>query len=252
MEEKRYLQAVETLRDSLNLMNCAMKERQAQRRVAMDTDDLAISHAAATKLVEHEGVTSCLSQTTSNSRGNDMGRAAPLETSSATLTLPSPVSISNAHPVRIIQFTKSSKSVVEVEFLTSIILFNYAVSRSSLGSIMSDEDKRKEGATSLRLFEMAWALLSSLNSIQRDLHAAEPALVMAKDILNQIIALRKQGYARNSRNNNMHNINHSIILQGLEGDNTMGYYQLLHSTCHTLVMARCVRDIENVAPAAAA
>jgi hypothetical protein len=115
LEEKRYSQAAETLRDSLHLMNCAMKERQAQLlRAAMDIDDVASSHTttATTKLVEPERVTSCLSQTTSSSRGNDMGRAAPLETpSSAALTRTSPVSVPTAHPVRIIQFSKSSKYV---------------------------------------------------------------------------------------------------------------------------------------------
>ena len=252
-EQKRYLEAAEKLRDSLNLMNGAMKER-TNEGTGGGHEDAPIPTSSSTELnsarpstskVVDEGNPGSASSEIRTGEDNQVGfeaRSMTMVMESASFSMAaSSCSEAPQQPVRILQVSKTPTRVVDIELLTSIILFNYALARCSMPS-KDKNDNAINRETALRLHEMAWALISSMHTMEsdRDLPAAEPVLVVAKAILQQIVTLRaqKQESASNT--------------SFLEDSKTVGFYQLLHSTSHTLVMAQSVKDFEAFTPAGAA
>jgi hypothetical protein len=263
LQQGNITDAIQTLNDSLRLIDCAVECCKNQssnnstcvQEAATTTDmmmtpktvcilrmeePVGCSDTAAAQEEEEEGVT------TSREQEDDDHR---FFTNTA----------GTRSPVSVILVSNKASEVMDVELVTSVIFFNISLSyatRAHTAPVNHQQHQQQQAKKmgdhqmAMRLSETGWSILSgrlALATTNSDQNGAEsePYLCMAEKILNQLIELHEEQQQLESaeeENSSSHSSNTILCT----------YYDLLECVLHSLTMVESIQDMEKEAAAGAA
>jgi hypothetical protein len=286
LQQSNFAGAIQTLNDSLRLIDCAVECSKNEN----SNSNATVQARREASLVQHDNSTTDMTRQTvcilrmeepvgaarggrSNSTNRSDAAAADEQEEEEWMTdYEDHGAATGTRPVSVVPLTKEASQVMDVELVTSVIFFNISLSYATRASAAAAAQQQqlpqaetsattppptkqimmRDQQMALSLSETGWSILSGRlpSATNRDnFQKAEPYLAMAEKILHQIIELREQLYGACDDNDD----NNNNAAETQSNHSTLcTYYDLLESVLRSLTMVDSIKDMELEAAAGAA
>lgn len=260
LQQSNFTDAIQTLNDSLRLIDCAVEcsknqnnNEQAARQQAENAAQQNNNNNTADMMTRK---TVCILRMEEPVGGGRRGSSNAAQ-EGVTIGDVDHFVTAGTRPVSVVPLSDEASEVMDVELVTSVIFFNISLSYATRAHAHQQQQANMRGdhQMAMRLSETGWSILSgrlALAMNSDNFHdqndggcAAEPYLCMAEKILHQLIELHEeQQLGTDAEEQSSSSASSSTIL--------CTYYDLLECVLHSLTMVESMQDMEKQAAAGAA